>query len=482
MDLIKLDRIKVGDRLREDLGDVEALARSIRDNGLMQPIVLDDEGNLIAGGRRLTAFGLLASNKVESEDPSKFGSIPFVKFGSLSPSKRRLLEIEENLRRKSMTWQEEVLGIYEYHRECEREAVKAHESWSQEATGQLLGMAQTSVSLALRVAKELKKKDSPLLKCENMREAVTAISMRALDEAAKEQLRRIAAKQSEMTKNVSLQQAQVIIDPAKVAQVQLRPALTTQDILKEVAVKAGPTKEEIARFYLHGDSLKLIPEVAKTQLINHIICDPPFGIDMDNLDETNVERVLDEHQVDSNLKLIENFLLVSYENIAKDGFLCMWYDLDHHEKIAEWARKIGWKVCRWPLVWCKSSPCRNSSAQYNITKSTEVCYFLRRSESSIIKTKQSKNFIVADSVRSSTHPFVKPRAVWDYCIDTVSTQKQLILDPFAGEGSSLSAIFNAGRIPLGIELKEEHIANGLSFIQEQLGQVEKENLLNVFPL
>jgi N6-adenosine-specific RNA methylase IME4/ParB-like chromosome segregation protein Spo0J len=50
--------IKVGARHRKDLGDVAALARDIDERGLLQPVVVDRDLNLIAGERRLAAWQL----------------------------------------------------------------------------------------------------------------------------------------------------------------------------------------------------------------------------------------------------------------------------------------------------------------------------------------------------------------------------------------------------------------------------------------
>lgn len=181
-----------------------------------------------------------------------------------------------------------------------------------------------------------------------------------------------------------------------------------------------------------------------------------------------MSRTAAEHTVAGNLELIPAFLRVAFNVIAEDGFLCMWYDLDHHEKIAAWATEVGWKPCRWPIVWCKTSPCMNNAAQYNVTKATEVCYVFRRSEKSVIKTKQAKNYVLAPTAASATHPFCKPYEVWKYLIETFSTEGQTIVDPFAGEGSALAAMFKLKRLPIGIEVDEKHIGNGLSFIENEL--------------
>jgi ParB family chromosome partitioning protein len=52
---IRLDQIRVGKRHRKDMGDVAGLANSIQDIGLLHPVTVDEENNLLAGARRLAA-------------------------------------------------------------------------------------------------------------------------------------------------------------------------------------------------------------------------------------------------------------------------------------------------------------------------------------------------------------------------------------------------------------------------------------------
>jgi N6-adenosine-specific RNA methylase IME4 len=56
MSMVAINTIKIGHRHRRDLGDIDGLARSIKDIGeLMHPIVIRSDGTLIAGERRLAA-------------------------------------------------------------------------------------------------------------------------------------------------------------------------------------------------------------------------------------------------------------------------------------------------------------------------------------------------------------------------------------------------------------------------------------------
>lgn len=463
--LVDIGDILIEDRLRADMGEVQELADSIRENGLLHPPVVetlpDGKYRLLAGGRRMAAMTLLNFNKVL-----------ITPFDELPPDQRIIVEVEENIQRKDMTWQEHLAGIVKYHKAKKRLALKEGENWSQVQTGKLLNMEQAQVSTALKVHKKIQEGDKRLAIASCLNDAVKILLGDELDISQAEQMRRIQLKRAEQAAQSNGQGKVQTIQPLAGSILHAAPA----PIEGAPAGRVQFTPTQVASFYHHGNALEVLPLLAKDTVINHIICDPPYGIDMNMLTRKDmgrfdsIQRIADTHQVEDNLKLLPAFLRVAFDCIAEDGFLCMWYDLDHHEKIHKWATDVGWRVQRWPLVWCKTSSCLNNAAHVNITKSTEVCYFMRRSENSIIKTKQPKNYLLAASVATNTHPFPKPFEVWKYCIESVSTEGQNIIDPFAGEGSSLAAMFKLGRTPMGIEIDEKHIASGLSYVCEQINK------------
>jgi len=97
MNTVELSKIKIGDRLRKDLGDIESLKKSIIKNGLFHPIVIDENYNLIAGFRRLSAFKEL--NK-EVPNTTGFGLIPYT---MINIENALDVELEENTIRKDFT-------------------------------------------------------------------------------------------------------------------------------------------------------------------------------------------------------------------------------------------------------------------------------------------------------------------------------------------------------------------------------------------
>ena len=66
MSAVRITDVKVSsDRLRKDLGSIDDLVDSIRDLGLLHPIVVDKSNNLIAGERRLQACAHLGMEEIE---------------------------------------------------------------------------------------------------------------------------------------------------------------------------------------------------------------------------------------------------------------------------------------------------------------------------------------------------------------------------------------------------------------------------------
>ena len=52
-------------RFRQNLGDLKPLIESIKKHGLLHPIVLSEDNQLICGRRRLAAYMQLESNEIE---------------------------------------------------------------------------------------------------------------------------------------------------------------------------------------------------------------------------------------------------------------------------------------------------------------------------------------------------------------------------------------------------------------------------------
>jgi ParB/RepB/Spo0J family partition protein len=97
---IPLGQIEIGERRRQDYGDIGALAIGLKRVGLLEPIIVDRNGQkgryrLVAGERRIKAATML-----------KWKTIAASLLDQLTPTELREIELEENENRKPLTERE----------------------------------------------------------------------------------------------------------------------------------------------------------------------------------------------------------------------------------------------------------------------------------------------------------------------------------------------------------------------------------------
>ncbi len=97
--LVNIDDIKIKKRVRQDLGDLDSLKDSLRTYGLLNPITLNRNYELIAGQRRLTAARQLGWTNINA-----------VIIDNLNEIEELEMEMEENNQRKEFTSEELLEG------------------------------------------------------------------------------------------------------------------------------------------------------------------------------------------------------------------------------------------------------------------------------------------------------------------------------------------------------------------------------------
>src|SRR6266550_1439485 len=118
-------------RQRHEIGDIVELADSISRLGLIHPIVIDRNNTLVAGFRRFSACKVLGWTSVDCTFTDE-----------LDPLILHLIELEENIKRKDLTWQERHDAIIEYHRLRKEQ----EPGWTEEKTAGAIGITQQTVN------------------------------------------------------------------------------------------------------------------------------------------------------------------------------------------------------------------------------------------------------------------------------------------------------------------------------------------------
>ena len=103
--LVPINNIKVKKRFRKEMGDISALAESMKRFGQISPILVTKKNVLIAGGRRLEAakiLGWTSINAIVAEIPDELTKLEY--------------ELEENIQRRDFTSEEAAEAVMKIHR------------------------------------------------------------------------------------------------------------------------------------------------------------------------------------------------------------------------------------------------------------------------------------------------------------------------------------------------------------------------------
>ena len=105
---MKTGQIRVNDQVRKDMGDIAGLKKSIQENGILQPLLIDKNNTLIAGHRRLQAAKELTLEEVPVQviDVGKTKNA----YINMAP----IIQLVENIHRKDLDPIEESDAYNEY--------------------------------------------------------------------------------------------------------------------------------------------------------------------------------------------------------------------------------------------------------------------------------------------------------------------------------------------------------------------------------
>lgn len=163
---------------QRDQGDIEQLSISIRKHGLLQPVVVNQNNEIIAGRRRFAAVQLL---KWETVDVHKIETSDDI--DKLSKT------IAENVMRKDLTWQEEVQAKEELDglmrikhgsakpgQRTDLTSAEVAEVWTTKKTAEMLREPERTTQADIQLAKEVKEHPE-LAHCKNKKEAMRKVKV-----------------------------------------------------------------------------------------------------------------------------------------------------------------------------------------------------------------------------------------------------------------------------------------------------------------
>jgi ParB family chromosome partitioning protein len=383
------------DRQRRVLTDIDDLADSIARLGLINPITIDHNNILIAGERRLEACRRLGWTHITAQF-----------FEDLSPTQRVLIELEENIKRKDISWQEHTAAIAKYH-----ELRKAEEpAWDERKTAQAIGMSFQNVNKHIKVAREL---TSPLVK-------------------------------GAATFTTAVERAQTV-------------ARKRDDLIHTIA----PCDNTYSPIIV-ADFIKWSAE--PKEKFNFIHCDFPYGIDAH---ESGQNPSVYKDDAETYLRLFKA-LSVNLDNFcAPDAHIIFWFAASQYCNTWEMLKLLsGFKFDEAPLIWHKSDgkgivpdPYRRPRRVY------EMAFFGWRGDAKINAVRDN---VFSAPTERERHPHEKSQQMLEHFFEMFVDEHTRLLDPTVGSGSSLRAGLATGAARVfGIDANEEFADVARRALREQ---------------
>lgn len=440
---IPLEQIHVAaDRQRRAI-DVTDLIPSIRIRGVVHPIIVERFGDnqqsyqLIAGERRLTASRQLGLPNI----PARLTS-------DLSGTEKQILELEENIKRRDLIWQDEALAVQRIHKLY----LDTDPNWTHDNTNEVLGFTgRGMVSVYLQVAEEVTKGNKNVLSASGLRAAYNMIARRtdrAVADAMNDFLSEpevqdagLFAYSDSGTDNSGLGNGAGTESGGNIRSNKNDPTIPPESILNLSFLNFAPTYSGPPFNFLH--------------------CDFPYGIGHHKSDQGNSEQWGGYDDSEDTYWTLCQALCANLDRlVAPSAHILFWLSSDIERQIATVrffaasAPSLTFRTV--PLIWLKTDnkgilpdPARGPRQIY------ETALFASRGDRLIVRAVSNA---YGSPGTKELHQSEKPEPMLRHFFSMFIDENSRVLDPTCGSGTSLRAAESLGaKEVLGLEIDEKHV-------------------------
>jgi site-specific DNA-methyltransferase (adenine-specific) len=201
-----------------------------------------------------------------------------------------------------------------------------------------------------------------------------------------------------------------------------------------------------------GDCLEQLDKV-KDNTVSCLIIDPPYGIDFqsnhklakyDKIEYDNKEAF---SLLDKSLKKVQSKMLKDSHIYIFTSWKVFQFVKPIIEKYFEVKNTLIWNKNNWSM----------GDLQGNYAEKYEMIIFASQGNRNLLGDKRPVNVLNFERTTNSNHPTEKPVNLLKELIKNSTVEGELILDYFAGSGSTLLASKDLNRKFIGIEKEKDYI-------------------------
>lgn len=447
MNLISIPTIQVATNRQRRLFDPEKLhefADGIQARGLLHPIILrvvNGQFFLVAGERRLRACADIAAlggtfRHDGAEVPP--GMVPYTLFDDLSALAAEEAELEENIHREDLTWQERAAA---HSRLAALRAAQAAER--SEARPTVTALAIEVRGSGEGATREITRRELIVAKYLGNPEIAAA---KNVDEAFK-----ILRKKEELEKN------------------------------RELGATVGRTFTAELHKAIHDDSLAWMLN-CQAESFDVILTDPPYGMGADEFGDSGGLAAGAHGYTDTPdifLRLMEIFPAESFRITKVQAHLYCFCDIGWFQHLREKFTEAGWQVFRTPLIWYKKSGMRAPWPEWGPQRKYETILYAIKGKKPVLKMAGDVLDFPPDT--NLGHAAQKPVALFQELLSRSCLPGQSVLDPFMGSGPIFAAAHALKVRATGIEMDQASYGIAVARLEALKAQQELDLSLGLLP-
>lgn len=206
-----------------------------------------------------------------------------------------------------------------------------------------------------------------------------------------------------------------------------------------------------------------------------ILIDPPYEISRNTnfasgkakgRDTDRFRVSMDFGSWDASFENLGNVIKECYRILKDGGTIICFYDLWKISTLRNYFENAKFKQIRF-IEWIKTNPVPLNSKRNYLTNSREIAVVGVKKRNPVFHSEYDNGIywhpICRDKGRF--HPTQKPIALLEKLIEKHSNKDDLVLDCFAGSGSTAVAAYNLGRNFVGCEVSEEYYEKSIQRLQ-----------------
>lgn len=420
MNLLILPSVQISpgrQRRKFDEAKLIELQDSIVRNGLLHPIVVRREGSdyfLVAGERRMRAITeahTLGQIIRVGETFIPLNHFPCLDIGDLDAEAAYEAELEENIQRDDLTWQERA--------------------------------AATARLMELRTL-QAKRAGAPAPKPVDISEEIHGTREGAYTTQVRNEV--ILARN---LSNPEVAKAKTASEAFKILKHQEQ-----RKKHEELAQKIGSTFSSADHTLLKGNCIDLLPTLPDGKF-DCLLTDPPYGMGADEFGDSG-GRLQGQHHYDDSYenwtRLMFDFV-ESLDRVMKlQAHAYVFCDIERFYELRSLFLTAGWQVFRTPLIWINPKAMRAPWPERGPQRKYQTCLYAVRGDRNALK--MAPDVVTYSSDENLGHAAQKPVELLRDFLGRSCRPGDEVLDPFAGSGSIFPAAHSLKIKATGIEMNE----------------------------